>query len=139
MEECGYEIAYPTPHLLVSPERTSRRHAGRVKLAVDVYRPDQGEGPGRDPCLFSFQKERSFESRSLLLLSSRIRARPAPRGEWFTRQIRIPRRKGGGGRLRSIEWIATTLVHRQGRHDGRVRIRGHAVAYGALNPPHSRP
>jgi uncharacterized protein len=143
MKEPNYEIVYPNPTPVgVTLEKNAKASMrDGVKLAVDVYRPDHGEGPWPAILAYSpFQKERSFESPKpgFYCLHGYVLVQAAERGSGFNEgKFEFHGAKAAEDGYDLIEWIAA-----QPWCTGKVAMMG-ASGYGVmqwltapLNPPH---
>jgi uncharacterized protein len=143
MKDHSHEIVYPnlTPAGVTLEKNVRAAMRDGVKLAVDVYRPGEGEGPWPAILAYSpFQKERSFESPKpgFYCLHGYVLVQAAERGSGFNEgKFEFHGEKAAQDGYDLIEWIAA-----QPWCTGKVAMMG-ASGYGVmqwltapLNPPH---
>ena len=136
MSKTGRDIIYPNPtpaNVTLEKNRLAPMRDG-VKIAVDIYRPTQGEGPWPAILAYSpFQKERSFESPKPAFYCSRgyVLVQAAERGSGFSEgKFEFHGSKAAEDGYDLVEWIAgTCVVYRQRGDDGGLRIRRYAMAH----------
>ena len=143
MQPGDYGVIYPnpTPDNVILEKNVHATMGDGVQLAVDVYRPKQGQGPW--PVIFAyspFQKERFFESAKpeFYCAEGYVCVQAAERGSGFNAgkfEFHGARAARDGYEL--VEWIAA-----QPWCSGQVAMMG-ASGYGVmawltacLNPPH---
>jgi predicted acyl esterase len=145
MEERSRQIVYPNPTPVGVTLDKNVRAAMRdgVKLAVDIYRPDEGQGPWPAILAYSpFQKERFFESPKPAFYCRHGYAivQAAERGSGFNQgRFEFHGTKAAEDGYDLVEWIAA-----QSWCTGSVAMMG-ASGYGVmqwltapLNPPNLR-
>ena len=143
MKEADYDIVYPnpTPQGVTLEKNVRAVMRDGVKMAVDVYRPVQGEGPW--PTIFAyspFQKERFFEGPKPAFYCSHgyVLVQATERGSGFSGgKFEFHGSKAAQDGYDLVEWIAG-----QSWCTGSVAMMG-ASGYGVmqwltapLNPPH---
>ena len=143
MEKASYEIVYPNP----TPEGVSLEKnvpvpmRDGVKLAIDIYKPADGEGPWPVILAYSpFQKERFFESAkpAFSCPNGYVCVQAAERGSGFNQgRFEFHGSTAAQDGYDLVEWIAG-----QPWCNGHVGMMG-ASGYGVmqwltapLNPPH---
>jgi len=143
MSKTGRDIIYPnpTPANVTLEKNIKAPMRDGVKIAVDIYRPSQGEGPWPAILAYSpFQKERSFESPKPAFYCARGYAlvQAAERGSGFNEgKFEFHGSKAAEDGYDLVEWIAGLAWC-----TGSVAMMG-ASGYGVmqwltapLNPPH---
>lgn len=143
MKERSDEIVYPnpTPAGVTLEKNVKAAMRDGIKLAVDVYRPDRGEGPWPAILAYSpFQKERSFESPkpAFYCLRGYVIVQAAERGSGFNEgKFEFHGAKAAEDGYDLIEWVAAQVWC-----TGKVAMMG-ASGYGVmqwltapLDPPH---
>lgn len=143
MKRDDYSIAYPSPvpDGVTLEKNVPAPMRDRIKLALDIYRPNADKGPWPVILAYSpFQKERFFESAKPAFYCPKgyVCVQAAERGSGFNEgMFTFHGRTAAEDGYDIIEWIAT-----QSWCNGNVAMMG-ASGYGVmqwltapLNPPH---
>jgi hypothetical protein len=143
MSKTDYDIVYPdpTPAGVTLTRNACAAMRDGINMAVDIYRPEQGEGPCPAILAYSpFQKERFFESPKPAFYCAHgyILVQAAERGSGFNQgRFSFHGSVAAQDGYDLIEWIAA-----QPWCNGNVAMMG-ASGYGVmqwltapLNPPH---